>query len=460
MEDPDVIARLYPLDEETGRAVRDSVHGEAVPVSWTEPTPGADASAQAFVLRFSRPPLNGFSFVFGRDRTVCDCVLPALAGVRGVHFAVTYDDFHRPTIEDLSTVEDSSATGTSVTYNGSGESRKGFKWIIGEDDFVLDKRIIVTASYATLEVVVSDHHATGAYDQGRALLASRRSGAPGLPTPTHPLLIRSLLGEGEFGKVHRVWDASSGDTYAEKTPKRSVPGQRNTHDAIRREVNVMRSVKHVSCFQPSGERKSSSVDPQQRHIAAFLEHLESPQETLCMEFARGGSLDQHPDLSADERVQVMTQLLSALSYLHGQSKAHRDIKTSNILVRYRGSGGAIDVMFGDFGLSSDDVRFKSNCGSHLYKAPELHQRRTKEFTSAIDIWSLGVVGLEICGRLPPWRRHHQTNVLNWCDDLVNSRGGLRELPVLRLMLVINPDSRSSAQQCLEIHEPGTSADWD
>lgn len=153
----------------------------------------------------------------------------------------------------------------------------------------------------------------------------------------------------------------------------------------------------------------------------------------------------------------MSQLLSALVHLHARSHTHRDIKTTNILVRYR-SAGTIDVMFGDFGVASNSARFQTNCGSRLYQAPELHQRHRREYTNAIDVWSLGVVGVEICHRLPRWGPRHERDILCWCDDIADRAEGMW-LRVLRLMLVIDPDRRGSAQQCLEAYEPWTSADW-
>lgn len=192
---------------------------------------------------------------------------------------------------------------------------------------------------------------------------------------------------------------------------------------------------------------------------AFLDAEKGPREALCMEFAHGGSLHQHQDLSMDECGQVMKQLLSALSYLHGELKAHRDIKTSNVLVRYRGAG-TIDVMFGDWGHSSNEERFRTPAGSLNYMAPELHIHHPRcEYTNAIDIWSLGVVGVEICKSLPRWRHHYKNEPLSWCDLLADQAKRMRELPVIRRMLVLHPDDRGSAQQCLKIHEPWTCAEW-
>lgn len=187
--DTDVIARFYPLDsEETIRKIQESIHCEAVPPLYNLPTPGASAMSRqhALVLRFSRPPRGDRGFVFGHD-TRCDCVLPAFHGMSRMHFAITYDASHRLVLEDFSTA------GTTVTYSGQpGERRTNFTWIIGEDEFVLDKRILVTVGSVTFEVVVPEYSApTSAYNESRALFAARRAALGALPGTTRPFLVRT-----------------------------------------------------------------------------------------------------------------------------------------------------------------------------------------------------------------------------------------------------------------------------
>lgn len=237
----DVIARLYPFDnEETTRKVRECCHCEVVQRPSSLPTPGASAHShqEAIVLRFSRRPKTDRGFVFGRNSENCDCVLPAFHGISNTHFVITFDESHRLVLDDFST------TGTMVTYNGQGgERRRNFRWIIGEDEFVLDKRILVTISSITFEVVVPHYdRPVLAYEQNRLAWTDRRFDWITAPALTHPLLIRSYLGDGGFGWVYRVWNASSGSSYAEKTAK----SQSGAREALQKEINVMRSISHAS----------------------------------------------------------------------------------------------------------------------------------------------------------------------------------------------------------------------
>lgn len=243
--DTDVIARLYPIggDRETTRKVRASAHCELAPPHSTA-QPATGSLVHALVLRFSRPPRGIRGFVFGRDSTVCDCVLPDFRGVGNAHFAITYDDSHRLVLEDFS------SAGTTVTYDGdAGIRRSGFVWIIGEDGFTSGKRIIVDASTVRFEVVIPDYaYPTNAYNEGRADMAANRAALGSLPR-THlsqPLHVKLYLGEGTYGTVHRIWNVTTGESYAEKIAKRAAPGVINPREALLKEIRTMRSVTHVS----------------------------------------------------------------------------------------------------------------------------------------------------------------------------------------------------------------------
>ncbi|KAK0655339.1 kinase-like domain-containing protein [Cercophora newfieldiana] len=112
---------------------------------------------------------------------------------------------------------------------------------------------------------------------------------------------------------------------------------------------------------------------------------------------RGGSTKtrgRRSDISANEGVQILCQLLSALAYLHEHDPpiVHRDIKPDNILVQHRHAGD-IYVKFGDFGLSRESRDPTTVCGTLRYAAPEIHsemdrrnaRRKKRSYTLAVDI---------------------------------------------------------------------------
>lgn len=83
------------------------------------------------------------------------------------------------------------------------------------------------------------------------------------------------------------------------------------------------------------------------------------------------------------------QVLRGLNYLGSLSIAHRDIKPQNILV----DKNTHKVVICDFGSAKKLIRGEPNIAyicSRCYRAPELIFGAT-EYTSQIDMWSLGCV---------------------------------------------------------------------
>jgi cell division cycle 2-like len=108
---------------------------------------------------------------------------------------------------------------------------------------------------------------------------------------------------------------------------------------------------------------------------------------------------------------LLSQLTSALAYLHDQHILHRDLKTSNLLLNNLG-----ELKLADFGMA----RYTSNPPPrHLtqlvvtlwYRAPEL-LLGTKTYTSAIDIWSLGCIFGELLTSQPLLPAKNEVSLLS------------------------------------------------
>ena len=94
----------------------------------------------------------------------------------------------------------------------------------------------------------------------------------------------------------------------------------------------------------------------------------------------------------------MRQLIDAVSYIHDQNIAHRDIKLENILLTKSGVVKLID--FG-FAISSNGP-LKTFCGTPTYMAPEL-VRRAEYFGPSVDKWALGVLIYRMVSGWYPFR---------------------------------------------------------
>ncbi|MBS4750956.1 Stk1 family PASTA domain-containing Ser/Thr kinase [Granulicatella sp. zg-ZJ] len=124
---------------------------------------------------------------------------------------------------------------------------------------------------------------------------------------------------------------------------------------------------------------------------------------LVMEHVDGTDLKQyireHYPLSLVEVVNIMTQVVNAVSVAHHKGIIHRDLKTQNILIR---KDGVIKIT--DFGIAiglSDTAVTQTNTlvGSIHYLSPE--QSRGGSATNQSDIYALGIILYElIMGEVP------------------------------------------------------------
>jgi len=91
------------------------------------------------------------------------------------------------------------------------------------------------------------------------------------------------------------------------------------------------------------------------------------------------------------------QLLRGLKYVHSANVLHRDLKPSNLLLNAN-----CDLKIADFGLAriTSETDFMTEyVVTRWYRAPEL-LLNCSEYTSAIDVWSVGCIFGEILTREP------------------------------------------------------------
>jgi eukaryotic-like serine/threonine-protein kinase len=152
----------------------------------------------------------------------------------------------------------------------------------------------------------------------------------------------------------------------------------------------------------------------EQRILARLEHAgiarlidagvsEDRAAYLVMEFVDGIPITHYCSkarLGIEARLSLFLQVCVAVGYAHRNLVVHRDIKPSNILVT---SGG--DVKLLDFGIAKlmgdvlDDTRTQDRRLTPKYAAPEQFQGLS--FSTATDVYSLGVVLHELVTGLPP-----------------------------------------------------------
>lgn len=196
------------------------------------------------------------------------------------------------------------------------------------------------------------------------------------------------LGSGAFSKVYLAKDKSTGEKVALKMIKAAV-FMKNRESTLR-ESKILQEV-------------SKSKD--NTHVVRLYRTLEDKQfYTIAMEVLTGGELyhricekDKYNETSAK---MIVKQLLSAVAFLHEKDIAHRDIKPENVL--FVSEDEDSDIKLTDFGFAnfySPSNKFVAACGTPLYVAPEILERRA--YDCQCDIWSLGVVVyIMLCGYPP------------------------------------------------------------
>ncbi|XP_053858848.1 serine/threonine-protein kinase PAK 3-like [Vidua macroura] len=96
---------------------------------------------------------------------------------------------------------------------------------------------------------------------------------------------------------------------------------------------------------------------------------------------------------------ISRECLQGLDFLHSNHVIHRDVKSSNILLRTDGS-----VKLADSGLfaqlTPEQSRRSSVAGTSGWMAPEVVTGQP--CGPKVDIWSLGIVGIEMVEREVPY----------------------------------------------------------
>ncbi|KAL1635650.1 ATP binding [Neofusicoccum ribis] len=203
----------------------------------------------------------------------------------------------------------------------------------------------------------------------------------------------ALIGQGSFGSVYLALHAVTGELMAVKqvalpTNGTVDPKKTNMLDALKREIGLLRELKHPNIVQYLGSNSDET------HLNIFLEYV--PGGSVATMLINYGPLLE--PLVAN----FVRQILTGLAYLHSKDIIHRDIKGANILVDNKGR-----VKISDFGISKrveastllspsggkKGANRVSLQGSVFWMAPEVVKQTA--YTRKADIWSLGCLIVEM-----------------------------------------------------------------
>lgn len=208
---------------------------------------------------------------------------------------------------------------------------------------------------------------------------------PGLPADgmIGKYRVTDVIGRGGMGEVYR---GHNGVTHAAiKILPAHLTNSSEHRIRFEREVMALQRLKHPNIIP---------VYDAGQHNGVFY---------LAMEYVAGVELGDHirarGGLGYEDARDVIRDVASALDYMHGQGMIHRDIKSSNIMLRLRDDQETYQAILMDFGLikmrdAESDLTGTGAIGTIDYMAPEQIQM-AHEVDHRADIYALGVVLYEM-----------------------------------------------------------------
>lgn len=139
---------------------------------------------------------------------------------------------------------------------------------------------------------------------------------------------------------------------------------------------------------------------------------------------------------------IVTQIFSALKWLHELGIAHRDISLENILLTEAGSD-KLRVKIIDFGMGTVATTCRGEArGKPSYQAPEMHLE-TEYDTMLADVFATGVVVFSLMAQNYPWKSTKQ----NGCPffDYASAFGFRKFLETQKMLDIFTP-------ACIELME--------
>ena len=256
----------------------------------------------------------------------------------------------------------------------------------------------------------------GSRSAGRSRQDHSASTARRKETKFGDYVLGQTLGEGEFGKVKLGWKKDGGVSSVQVAIKLIRRENLNTNPTrlpkIYREIKILSQLEH-------------------KNIVRLHEMVETEKYIgIILEYASGGELFDyiltHRYLKDNAARKLFAQLVSGVGYLHKKGIVHRDLKLENLLLdRNR------NIIITDFGFANtfnprdelgEDIEYnltnrdfvkkmdlerpnsdgfrkgdlmQTSCGSPCYAAPELVVTDSLYTGRKVDVWSCGVILVNI-----------------------------------------------------------------
>merc|ERR1712112_482856 len=194
------------------------------------------------------------------------------------------------------------------------------------------------------------------------------------------------IGEGTYGVVFKGKNKKTGEIVAMKKIRLESEEEGVPSTAIR-EISLLKELQHPNIVS------LQDVIMQESRLYLIFEFL-----TMDLKKYLDTAIPSHEMMSATLLKSYTYQLLQAILFCHQRRVLHRDLKPQNLLID---KSGAIKVA--DFGLARAfgvPVHvYTHEVVTLWYRAPEI-LLGTRYYSTAVDIWSIGCIFVEMLTRRP------------------------------------------------------------
>ncbi|GLC41416.1 hypothetical protein PLESTM_001193700 [Pleodorina starrii] len=255
--------------------------------------------------------------------------------------------------------------------------------------------------------------AEGAAGASQSVLMAVCSSAP-------PAMMRSCWCLEDYILQKRLYKGKMASVYKGRCLRSGLPVALKVYFKTRVPTNVVHMVMremdiHVQASEHRNVLKLYGVFQTADVVVLVMELAARGSLSNICQSVSGGRLNE-----AQVRQTILEPLLDALSYLHGKGVCHRDIKAGGAASRGFAPENLLftsdwGFRLADFGVSINltEERAVTRAGTADYMAPEVERcplkvhpdenkhDETLSYTTAADVWSVGVLAYELLVGFPP-----------------------------------------------------------
>ncbi|KAF7727717.1 Protein kinase, partial [Apophysomyces ossiformis] len=278
------------------------------------------------------------------------------------------------------------------------------------------------------------------YSRGnnKEIPSNRRGRPPTVPDAQHMERLRAIVSGGDpnmlYRRIKRIGQGASGSVYLANhlitgtnvAVKQMDLAKQSRLDLIVNEIMIMKESRHCNIVN---------------YLDSFLVHGDL---WVVMQYMEGGALTDVIEHNSMTEQQIATVCFEAGWRV--------DIKSDNVLLNFQGQ-----VKLSDFGycakLTDERNKRATIVGTPYWMAPEVVKQ--KEYGAKVDIWSLGIMTIEMIESEPPYLDEEPIKALyliatNGTPSLKTPQNLSRDLKAfLAVCLCVDVKSRATAEELLE-----------